>query len=177
MRAITSVTIHCAATKPSMDIGVDDIRKWHTQPKHNADGTYSYMGKRYKDKTDLPRAQQNRKGRGWQDVGYHYVIRQDGTLEDGRPNQKQGAHAAGHNKNSIGICLVGGIDEAGKPEAKYSKAQLSCLRSLVNFLQDLYGVLSSQVQGHCDLPGVKKACPCFDVSHWKRTGKLRASPE
>lgn len=45
--------------------------------------------------------------KGWDDVGYHFVIKRDGTLQYGRPLFKQGAHAKGRNWNSIGICLVG----------------------------------------------------------------------
>ena len=48
------------------------------------------------------------KKRGFNDVGYHYIIRRDGTLETGRPIEKIGAHCKGQNRHSIGVCFVGG---------------------------------------------------------------------
>lgn len=46
--------------------------------------------------------------RGFNDVGYHFVIRRDGEVEMGRTLETIGAHCKGHNTNSIGTCLVGG---------------------------------------------------------------------
>jgi len=48
--------------------------------------------------------------RGWSDIGYHFVVELDGTVYDGRPLEIAGAHARGHNSQSIGICYVGGVD-------------------------------------------------------------------
>jgi len=45
--------------------------------------------------------------KGWEGCGYHYVIRRTGSIEKGRPHNKEGAHCLGHNKNSIGICFIG----------------------------------------------------------------------
>ena len=59
------------------------------------------------------------KERGFSSIGYHYVIRRDGTLETGRPLNTPGAHVQGHNAHSIGICLAGGVDQAGKPEKQF----------------------------------------------------------
>lgn len=60
--------------------------------------------------------------RGFSDIGYHFVIFPDGTRKVGRPIIKMGAHCKGHNKNSIGIAWVGGLN--GKkditPEQKFS---------------------------------------------------------
>ena len=50
------------------------------------------------------------KKRGWRGIGYHYVIGLDGLIELGRPVEQVGAHVKGHNKNSIGICYVGGVE-------------------------------------------------------------------
>ena len=47
--------------------------------------------------------------KGWLGCGYHKVIRRDGTVEDGRPMNKAGAHVRGINRQSIGICLAGGM--------------------------------------------------------------------
>lgn len=78
MREINLIVVHCTYSRPSMDIGVEEIRKWHVE------------------------------GNSWTDIGYHYVIRRDGTIEDGRPIERPGAHVKGHNSNSIGIAWVGG---------------------------------------------------------------------
>src|SRR5690606_114532 len=50
------------------------------------------------------------KQRGWSKIGYHFVIRRNGVIEKGRDISEVGAHVEGYNKNSIGICMVGGID-------------------------------------------------------------------
>ena len=51
------------------------------------------------------------KQRGWSGIGYHFFIKRDGQIELGRPLQKQGAHTKNQNKNSIGLCYAGGVDE------------------------------------------------------------------
>lgn len=104
--------------------------------------------------------------RGWSDIGYHYVIRRDGVVEDGRPNQKVGAHAKGRNKYSIGVCLVGGLNADGKPSTDFSPEQMEALKALLHFLQTTYSIPTQNVRGHRDLPNVRKDCPCFDVSSW-----------
>ena len=140
MREITQLAVHCAATRPKMDIGVKEIRRWHLE-------------------------------RGWRDIGYHYVIGRDGTVEDGRPNQDAGAHIAGHNKNTLGICLVGGVDDNLKPEANFTDAQMKALRTLLTFLGTTYNVPRENWLGHRDF-GANKACPSFDVQAWLKTGRL-----
>jgi N-acetyl-anhydromuramyl-L-alanine amidase AmpD len=103
--------------------------------------------------------------RGWLDVGYHYVIRRDGTVEAGRPNDAPGAHARGFNHISLGICLVGGVESNGKtPEANYTHAQWEALEELTRDL--LVKHPDAVVKGHRDLPKVNKACPSFDVISW-----------
>lgn len=71
------------------------------------------------------------KEKGWADIGYHYVIRRNGVLEVGRDESTVGAHAVGHNARSIGICLVGGIDEQGHAENNFTPAQFAALRRLL----------------------------------------------
>lgn len=113
--------------------------------------------------------------RGWLDIGYHKVIRRDGTVEDGRPLHAQGAHARGFNDVSIGICLVGGINARGKPANNYTTEQLTALAALLDSLQMRHP--RANVLGHRDLPNVAKACPCFDVKPWyARLRKGDASP-
>ena len=103
--------------------------------------------------------------RGWLDIGYHYVIRRDGTVEKGRNDNTPGAHARGYNQKSLGICLVGGVESDGKsPEANYTHAQWESLESLLSVL--LVDHEGAQVLGHRDLPNVHKACPSFDAIEW-----------
>ena len=54
------------------------------------------------------------KERGWQGIGYHYVVLMDGTIETGRMVDQCGAHTRGHNCESIGVCYIGGVESDGK---------------------------------------------------------------
>ena len=103
--------------------------------------------------------------KGWSDIGYHFVIRRNGTIERGRDQSLEGAHAHGHNQDSIGICLVGGVDDLGKPDRNFTDAQFASLKTLVFGLVMEYRNVT-RVCGHRDLPGVTKACPCFDAEDW-----------
>lgn len=104
--------------------------------------------------------------RGFDDVGYHYVIRRSGVVEIGRIEDKIGAHAQGHNANSIGVCLIGGVeaDDKLKAEFNYYRAQMSSLERLLTDLTTRFP--KAVVLGHKDLPNVVKACPCFDTRAW-----------
>jgi hypothetical protein len=64
---------------------VETIRRWHTLPKPS--------------------------GNGWEDIGYHYVISRDGKCREGRHRTLIGAHAAGRNTDSIGVCMIGNFHE------------------------------------------------------------------
>ena len=84
------IVIHCSATKPSMDIGLREIRDWHV------------------------------KDNGWRDVGYHFIIRRNGEVELGRNIKDTAAHAAGYNHKSIGIAMVGGMAEDDSTENNFT---------------------------------------------------------
>lgn len=105
--------------------------------------------------------------RGWNGIGYHYVIRRDGRLENGRSLIEAGAHCKGHNKDSIGICLVGGIKDGTKnePVNDYTDKQWETLKSIVLELKAKYP--SANIVGHCDYEP-KKTCPNFDVKEWAK---------
>lgn len=105
--------------------------------------------------------------KGYLRIGYHFVIKRDGIIEIGRPENEIGAHARGVNDRSIGICLVGGLNEAGVPAAEYTDEQWQSLRKLVNGLAIKYPY--AQIIGHRDVPGTQKACPSFDVREWVKT--------
>ena len=133
MRKIDSVIIHCAYTKPSMDIGVEEIEEWH-----KARGFKSPYGV---------------------SCGYHFVIKRDGTIETGRELKSAGAHARGHNAHSIGVCLSGGMGRKGGEDSNFTYQQYDSLRTLCQKLkEDFPGVA---FHGHRDFSS--KACPCFDV--------------
>lgn len=127
-RHIDAIVIHCSDTPAHMDIGLETIRKWHVDEN------------------------------GWSDVGYHYIIRRDGSSERGRAEERPGAHVRGHNQNTIGICMVG-----GKPDANFTAAQWSRLRKIVAHLKSSYA--DAAVKGHRDYDR-SKTCPCFDVEAW-----------
>lgn len=124
------IVIHCAATPPSMDIGVDEIRTWHVDEN------------------------------GWSDVGYHFVVRRGGKIELGRELLAVGAHVRGYNSQSVGICMVGGTDDTGEPEANFTTAQYNATDSLVSVLKRIWP--NAKVVGHRDLDH-RKDCPSFDA--------------
>jgi len=101
--------------------------------------------------------------RGFNGIGYHYVIKLDGTIEKGRPEDAIGAHVEGQNSTSIGISYVGGVDanDINKALDTRTEAQKKSLLKLIKQLREKYP--KAQVLGHRDFPGVKKACPCFDA--------------
>lgn len=100
------------------------------------------------------------KAQGWKDVGYHYVVRLDGTVQEGRPIDQAGAHCKGHNDRSIGICYIGGLAADGRtPKDTRTTAQRAALRALVTRLQRQFP--AATVHGHNEFAA--KACPCFNV--------------
>jgi N-acetyl-anhydromuramyl-L-alanine amidase AmpD len=114
--------------------------------------------------------------RGWMDIGYHYVIRRNGAIEEGRPVDRPGAHARGFNHLSLGICLVGGVAADGKtPENNFTPDQFHALLRLLQDLKQKHP--DATVIGHRDLPNVKKGCPSFDVqSWWEEENKYVSEP-
>ncbi|MBU1129476.1 MAG: peptidoglycan recognition protein family protein [Nanoarchaeota archaeon] len=94
------------------------------------------------------------KKRGWEDIGYHFVIEKNGQLKKGRDEKFVGAHIFGYNKNSIGICLTGNFDE-NFPTQKQMKTLLKFLKKKLKE----YGLEPKDVVGHREFPGVKKTCP------------------
>ena len=100
------------------------------------------------------------KAQGWPGIGYHYVIRLDGTVENGRPIDKAGAHVKGHNADSIGVVYVGGCDKAMKPKDTRTPAQKLALMGIVDGFKEKYP--NATVHGHNEFDK-GKACPSFDV--------------
>ena len=132
------IVMHVSYTRPSQDIGADEIRRWHVE------------------------------GNGWSDIGYHFVIRRDGTVEEGRPLNRWGAHVGGHNTGKIGVCLVGGRKEdEDAPEMNLTRQQWSAAGKLVDRLRLRRPGVTMKVSGHHDHPGYESRwCPGFNVQAW-----------
>lgn len=131
MRQITEIIIHCADTPEGRDVKADEIRRWHKNE------------------------------RGWRDIGYHYVIDLDGTIEAGRDVETAGAHCTGHNAKSIGICYVGGCDAQMQPKDTRTDEQKASLLLLLKYLRQRYP--KAKIYGHRDF--AQKACPSFDAKN------------
>lgn len=104
--------------------------------------------------------------KGWADIGYHFVVRRDGRVEKGRPITETGAHVQGWNKNNVGICLEGGINDRFQPENNFTREQWRALKPLVAGLREK--APKAKIVGHRDFPKVDKACPCFDAKTWAK---------
>ena len=99
--------------------------------------------------------------RGFNDIGYHYLIHLDGFIEVGRPITKTGAHCAYQNKGSIGLAYVGGMTKDMKhPKDTRTKQQKD---SLVKLIQELIYKYNKDMTIHGHNEFANKACPCFDV--------------
>tara|TARA_R110000823_G_scaffold122603_2_gene248065 strand:+ start:205 stop:609 length:405 start_codon:yes stop_codon:yes gene_type:complete len=98
--------------------------------------------------------------KGWSDIGYHYVIELDGSIQSGRPIEIIGAHTIGQNKGSIGICYVGGMNaNMEEPKDTRTPAQKESLIKLINKLKAKYSNIT--IHGHNEYAA--KACPSFNV--------------
>lgn len=104
------------------------------------------------------------KARGWQTIGYHYVIDRDGQIAKGRPESVAGSHVAGHNTGSIGICLIGGhgSNESDPFDKHYTPEQERALRGLIDEIRLRTPIKA--VRGHNEVAA--KACPGFNVKRW-----------
>lgn len=129
-RKIEMVIIHCSDS-PEGD--VHSIREFHMRPKSEG-------------------------GRGFDDIGYHFVILKDGTVQDGRSIEKVGAHCEGHNATSIGVCLVGKPDMQ-RPSVDFTDSQMRALKILVHQILRSCGLDEDNVFGHYELDQCGKVCP------------------
>lgn len=99
--------------------------------------------------------------RGFNDIGYHWVIYRDGSIHAGRSEAISGAHCTGHNTNSIGVCYIGGMDSANKnPKDTRTAAQKASLIKLLKELKVKYP--KAKIHSHKDF--AQKACPSFDAT-------------
>ena len=108
---------------------------------------------------------------GWAGIGYHFVIRKDGTIEQGRKISAVGAHAYHHNMNSIGICVSGNF-ELAKPTQK----QMESLKLLTAWLCQKYKLNplgAGVIVGHrnlndTDCPGKNLYKRLDEIRYWCR---------
>lgn len=100
------------------------------------------------------------KQRGFNSIGYHFVITLDGTIERGRPIEKAGAHTTGHNSYSIGICYIGGVEKNGKtPKDTRTTEQKLAMYQLVYQLLQQYPKATVSTHNMW----ANKACPSFKI--------------
>ncbi|MGD1837827.1 MAG: N-acetylmuramoyl-L-alanine amidase [Nitrososphaeraceae archaeon] len=129
MRKIDKIIFHCSATIEGQNISAATIKRWHVD------------------------------GRGWSDIGYHYVIGLDGRIEAGRPVNVKGAHVKGENSSSIGVCYVGGLSKNKRAKDTRTEAQKKSIIKLIKTLKNIYP--NATLHGHNEFSN--KSCPCFNV--------------
>lgn len=101
-------------------------------------------------------------------TSYHHVVELDGKSVRTLPDTTKGAHVGGANTGNIGVCYVGGCDKNMNPKDTRTPEQKKALAHLIENYRAAYpGIV---IRGHRDWPGVKKACPSFDVSKWLKEG-------
>lgn len=147
MRKINEIIVHCSATKPDWFLHKtamekrNEIERWHVEDNK------------------------------WAGIGYHFLIDRDGTVVKGRDLdgdgdvfEEIGAHTLGHNKETIGVCLIGGFgsSEFDDPHKHFTGVQLTALRNLIDSIEDELGDL--KLSGHNEYAA--KACPGFQVRRW-----------
>lgn len=105
------------------------------------------------------------RARGFNGIGYNYVVLLDGSIRKGRSLDIAGAHCPqeGMNRRAVGVCYIGGYAADGKtPKDTRTEAQKKSLVTLIRTLKGRYPSIR-EVKGHRDVKGVNKACPCFDA--------------
>jgi N-acetylmuramoyl-L-alanine amidase len=152
MRPLNEIIIHCTATRAdwwsfkTTQEKVAEVRRWHMDD------------------------------RGWSDIGYHFLIDRDGTVMEGRPLEKVGAHVKGHNTGTIGISLFGGHGGAANDGFldNFTEDQERALHTLIRKLQDDYPSIT-KISGHNQY--ANKACPTFSVPAWLEGARsVRSKP-
>lgn len=139
-REVDRVFLHCSATDQAAHDDVSVMRDWHVN------------------------------GNGWSDVGYHYFIKKDGTLQAGRPLSRDPAAQAGNNRGTIAICLHGLAKE------RFTKAQFDTLIGLCREINQAYSGMIT-FHGHCEVSS--KTCPVFayrEVLGLDRHGRPEFAP-
>ena len=145
------LVLHCTATPEGREVTSDEIRHWHTDPVKKG-------------------------GRGWKQVGYTDLIHLDGRVERLVGNNEDAEvdpwevtnGAKGYNSVSRHVVYVGGVSKDGKTaKDTRTEAQLKAMTAYVRDFHERFPQI--RIVGHGELPGVKKACPSFDVAAWLRS--------
>ena len=140
-RHVDRVFLHCSASDNPDHDDIATIRSWHVDE------------------------------RGWSDVGYHYFIRGDGALQEGRPLQRTPAAQAGHNAGTVAICLHGLAEE------NFTDDQFRTLTALAREIDEAYAGRVT-FHGHCEVSS--KSCPVFpyrEVLGLDGAGRMAGAPE
>lgn len=146
IRPINTIVIHCSATPNGRWTTALDIDRWHDD--------------RGFERLPVWREKFNQ---DYKAIGYHFIIYTNGAIATGRHLDEIGAHAGGHNKYTIGICLIG--------TDQFTIEQWQALDGLVEKMRERYP--AAKILGHRDLPDVNKLCPGFDVATWlARVGNM-----
>lgn len=140
MRKIKFIVLHCSDSDRLAHDNIATIREWHTlrgfTGPDGVSGTHD-------------------------DVGYHFFIRRDGTIEEGRKVEDVGAHVQNHNKFSIGVCL------SGRTFVDFHGIQFTAARKLVRDLIKRFNLTEQDVKLHRQLDS-GKTCPNFTLAQfWK----------
>lgn len=145
------LVLHCTATPEGREVTSGEIRHWHTDPVKKG-------------------------GRGWKQVGYTDMIHLDGTVERLVGNNEDAEvdpwevtnGAKGYNTVSRHVVYVGGVSKDSKTaKDTRTEAQLKAMTAYVRDFHERFPQI--RIVGHGELPGVKKACPSFDVAAWLRS--------
>ncbi|MCB9245971.1 MAG: N-acetylmuramoyl-L-alanine amidase [Flavobacteriales bacterium] len=147
MAKLRYIVLHCTATPEGREVTGDDIRNWHL------------------------------KGRGWSRVGYHYLVKLDGSVEQLHLHNSDNQidpweitnGVAGKNDSALHVVYAGGVSakrtpgtSVFSPKDTRTPAQKAALERLVKRLLEEHS--SAKVCGHNQLSN--KACPSFDVPQW-----------
>ena len=145
------LVLHCTATPEGREVTSGEIRHWHTDPVKKG-------------------------GLGWKQVGYTDMIHLDGRVERLVRNNEDAEvdpwevtnGAKGYNTVSRHVVYVGGVSKDGKTaKDTRTEAQLKAMTAYVRDFHERFPQI--RIVGHGELPGVKKACPSFDVAAWLRS--------
>ncbi len=114
---INKIILHGSYTRQYNQINIADLNQWHVIEK------------------------------GFADIGYHYFINKYGHIIVLRPLAYNGAHCLGHNENSIGICVAGGMAVNKKDwEDNYTEESRQSLAWLVDTLAKMFPI--QRCRGH-----------------------------
>jgi len=135
MRKIDAIILHCTDSTDDGSIGAEEIDQWHKERAKTEPWSH------YIDHNGVVRY-----------IGYHYVVKRDGNVDQARPESEVGCHCKGMNKSSLGVVWVGRTHMAArqKPAVVQIVAEL-CVE---------HALSAADVYGHCQFS--KKTCPNFD---------------